>query len=89
MRRLKELARARLGDGADVVDDFLARHADAVVGDGDRAGSLVVADANLQLRVVLRAAPASAMLSKRSLSHASDAFDTSSRRKISLLPYSE
>ena len=32
---LDELPRPRLGDGADVVDDLLARHADAVVADGD------------------------------------------------------
>ena len=36
-QRLEELARARLGDRADVLDDLLARHADAVVGHGDRA----------------------------------------------------
>jgi hypothetical protein len=49
----EELARARLGDRADVVDHLLARHADAVVGDRDRARLLVVGDADLQLRIVL------------------------------------
>ena len=74
---LEELARPRLGDGADVLDDFLARHADAVVGDGDRAGGLVVADADLET-VSSSNSAASAMASKRSLSQASEAFDTSS-----------
>ena len=32
---LEELARAGLGDRADLVDHLLPRHADAVVGDGD------------------------------------------------------
>ncbi len=49
----EELARARLGDRADVLDDFLARHADAVVGHGDRARLRVVADANLRVGIVL------------------------------------
>jgi len=35
-----------------VIDHFLARHADAVVGHGDRPGALVIAHADLQLRVV-------------------------------------
>ena len=50
---LEELARARLGDGADVLDHLLPRHADAVVGHGDRARRRVEADADLQVRVVL------------------------------------
>jgi hypothetical protein len=48
----EELAGAGLRDRADVLDDVLARHADAVVRDRDRAGLLVVTDANLQVRVV-------------------------------------
>ena len=38
----EEFARAGLGDGAEVVDHFVAVHADAVVGDGQRARVLVV-----------------------------------------------
>ena len=49
----EELARARLGNRADMVDDFLTRHADAVVGYGDRARLRVVADANLRVEIVL------------------------------------
>ena len=49
----EELASPRLGDGADVVDDVLTRHADAVVGHRDRARRRVVADADAKLRVVL------------------------------------
>jgi hypothetical protein len=51
--RLEELARARLRDRADVADHFLPRHADAVVGDRDGPGGLVVRDPDLQLAVVL------------------------------------
>ena len=50
---LEELARAGLGDGADVLDDFLPRQADAVVGDGDRARGLVVAHPNPRDWIVL------------------------------------
>jgi hypothetical protein len=67
---------------------ILARHADTVVGDGDRARRLVVGDADL-----LSASDSNnaglAMASKRSLSQASDALLTSSRRKMSRLLYSE
>ena len=45
-----KLARAALGDGAQVVDGFLLRQADAVVGDGQGFGGLVKADAHLELR---------------------------------------
>jgi len=41
-QRLEELAGARLGDGADVLDHFRAAHADAVIGDRDRSRVLVV-----------------------------------------------
>ena len=37
----EEFARAGLGDGAEVGDHFVAAHADAVVGDGQRARFLV------------------------------------------------
>ena len=50
---LEELARARLGDGADVLDHLLPRHADAVVGHGDRARRRVVGDADLRVGIVL------------------------------------
>jgi hypothetical protein len=49
---LKELACTRLCDRADVLDHFLPRHAHAVIGDGDRARGLVVADADLQFGVL-------------------------------------
>ncbi len=49
----QELARPRLGDGADVVDDVLPGHADAVVRHGDRARRCVVADMDARLGVVL------------------------------------
>ena len=48
---------ARLGDGAQVVDGLLRAHADAVVADGERAGSLVDQDAHLEVgRVFVQAA---------------------------------
>ncbi|HWH42789.1 MAG TPA: hypothetical protein VNU21_23270, partial [Usitatibacter sp.] len=52
----REFFRSLTGDqakDADVVHDLVARHADAVVGDGDRARGLVECDADLQHRVVL------------------------------------
>ena len=49
----EELARPRLGDGADVVDDVLPGHADAVVGHRDRPRRRVVADPDARLGVVL------------------------------------
>jgi hypothetical protein len=51
-----EVARAALGDGAQVVDGFLLRQAYAVVGDGQRAGGLVEAHAHLEFGVVFIAA---------------------------------
>ncbi len=47
----QELARPRLGDGPDVLDDLLAAHADAVVGDGDRPRAGVIADPDPQRAV--------------------------------------
>ena len=47
----EELARPRFGDGADVVDDVLPGHADAVVGHRDRSRFRVVADSDAKLRV--------------------------------------
>jgi hypothetical protein len=44
---------AGLGDGADVFDDLLAAHADAVVADGDGLGILVHADLDLQFSILL------------------------------------
>ena len=49
----EELARAGLGDRAEVGDRLLAAHADAVVGDGERARLAVVVDADLQVGVAL------------------------------------
>ena len=42
---------AGLGDGAEVLDGALAVHADAVVGDGQRAGVLVDGDLDLPVLV--------------------------------------
>jgi hypothetical protein len=50
-KRAEELGGARAGDGAEVGDRLLARHADAVVGDGERAGLRVGVDADAELRV--------------------------------------
>ena len=46
---LEELPGARLGDGAEVGDGLLARHADAVVADGERALGRVVVHPDLEL----------------------------------------
>ena len=48
----EELARPGLGDGADVVDDLLPGHADAVVGHRDRPRRRVVADPDAGFGVV-------------------------------------
>jgi hypothetical protein len=62
----EELAGAGLGDRSQVLDRLVARQADAVVGDGERARFLVEGDADLQIAVVaVQAALFSA--SKRSL----------------------
>ena len=50
---LEEVPGAGLGDGADVLDDLGAAHADAVVGDGDRARGRVEGDLDLQRALVL------------------------------------
>ena len=52
--RLEELARAGFGDGADVGNHLVARHADAVVGDRDGARRLIEADANFELGIVFK-----------------------------------
>ena len=49
---LHELASAGAGDGADVINDFLPIHADAVIGHGDGAGILVETDPDFQIGVV-------------------------------------
>ncbi|MNQ81062.1 hypothetical protein D3C85_960670 [compost metagenome] len=46
---LQEVGGAGLGDGAQVRDHLVTAHADAVVLEGDGAGVLVEADADLQL----------------------------------------
>ncbi len=50
---LEELARAGTRDGADVLHHFGTRHADAVVGDGDRAPLAIDGDAHRQVRIAL------------------------------------
>ena len=45
----KEFGRARTGDRTQVVDQFLARHADAVIRDGQQAVFLVDVDTDRQL----------------------------------------
>mmetsp|Transcript_11396 Transcript_11396/g.37424 ORF Transcript_11396/g.37424 Transcript_11396/m.37424 type:complete len:317 (-) Transcript_11396:226-1176(-) len=49
---LQEGGRARLGDGAEVVDEVLPRHANALVRDGQNAVLGVELDANVELRRV-------------------------------------
>ena len=49
---VEELLGAGLGDGAEIGDHFVAAHADAVVGDRDRAGVLVEVDDDAEVRVV-------------------------------------
>ena len=73
----EEVLRAGVGDRAEALVGFFECHADAVVGNRERARVLVGAHADAKHRIV--------MLIKRSLSMASDAFEMSSRRKISLL----
>ena len=51
-QRREEFAGAGLGDGAEVLDGFIARQADAVVGNGDGARGLVEGDANLEIAIV-------------------------------------
>ena len=50
---LEELAGAGLGDGADVADHLVARHADTIVRHAQRARGLVVGDTDLQVRIAL------------------------------------
>ena len=50
---LDELVRAGFGDRADLHDDLIARHSNAVVGDGDRARVGVEADADGELGVIV------------------------------------
>ena len=50
---LEELARAGLGDRADLLDHFLPRHADAAVGDGNRPRRDIDADADPDVVIVL------------------------------------
>ncbi len=88
-QRREEFAGAGLGDGAEVLDGFVARQADAVVGNGDGARGLVEGDANLEIGIVAVQARCCSSASKRSLSQASEALEISSRRKISLLLYKE
>ena len=47
----EELSRTGFGDGADMVDDLLPRHADSVVGNGNGTGSGVIAHADLKVGV--------------------------------------
>src|SRR3989304_3192547 len=51
---LKKLPRAGFGDGADVRNHLVTRHADAVVGDRDGARLPVETDVELQLGVVFK-----------------------------------
>jgi hypothetical protein len=86
-QRAEEFAGTRLGDGPDVLDHLPPAHADPVVGDRDRARVPVVTHPYAQRVFLYRLLPETN--SSRRLSIASDAFEISSRRKISLLLYSE
>ena len=80
----EELERTRAGDGAEVLDDLVAGHPDAVVFDGDGARVVVELDGDAGFA---RPAPVRRSGSgprKRALSSASDALEMSSRRKTSL-----
>ena len=48
---LKEFTRTGTGNGADIGDDFIVVHADAVVADRDRVRILVDADVDVQLTI--------------------------------------
>ena len=52
-QRFQELAGAGLGDRAEILDDLLAAHADAVVSDGDSTGLLVEVHVDAELSVAL------------------------------------
>ena len=71
-----------------LLDHFLARHADAVVGDGDGARRLVEGDADLQFGIAFEQRVVGQRLEAQ-LVAASEALEISSRRKISLLLYKE
>ena len=82
---VEELPGPGLGNGAQVLDDLLIAHADAVVAYADASSVLVVFDLDVQIAVSLVEVDSLDNASKRSLSAASEAFEISSRRKISLL----
>jgi hypothetical protein len=65
-----------VGDGAEVLDQLLARHADAEVLDRDRLGRVVGGDVDLEVRP-RRRSRFSVSWRCRSFSRASEAFETS------------
>jgi hypothetical protein len=87
-QRRKEFAGAGLGDGAEVLNGFVACEADAVVGNGDRARFLVEGDADLQVAVVAVERAVVQRLETQLVAGVGRV-GNSSRRKISLLLYKE
>ena len=84
----EELPRSRACDGAEQIDDLVAAHADAIVGHGEKSLFRVHCHADRELgEPLMSSGRANASNRRRSL--ASDAFEMSSRRKISLLLYKE
>ena len=73
---LKESLRAGLRDRADVLDELITVHADAVVSDRQRVLLCIRRQEDLEGLIAFE-------LSKCALSIASDALEMSSRRKIS------
>ena len=51
-QRLEKLARSRLGDGANILDHLAACHTDTIVGDGNRAGILIIGHVDDQLGII-------------------------------------
>ena len=85
---LEELARARPGDRADVLDHLLPRHADTVVGYRDRARGGVAGDPDDRLRVVLEERGVGQRLEAELVRGIRGVGDQLAQ-EISLLPYNE
>ena len=81
---LEERARPRARDRPQVAHELLFRHPDPVVLDRERAAARDRRGCGSRAPCPRRRGSGSVSARKRSLSSASEAFDTSSRRKISL-----
>ena len=85
VRFSKECSGAGTGNGADIVDDFLSAHTDAVITDSNRSPGGIEFHPDFQFGIVFIQRRISDCFKSQLV--ASDAFETSSRRKISLLLY--